>query len=354
MERGRMKGFISAAFCVLLAAFSVGLYLTLIRGHAAGALMYSLDLVWLVVSVSLVCAFLVFLVLSSFPKKEEDNFDEADYYEGEEHDSFCVQVQDAPLDEYPELFVREGVAGDLSAERFSYRDAVQRALDSQRASAECEDVSEKSEAIGDPLSELYGTSAPKEQENFIFDSIYNDLPDTLPEGYVSPEEEECEDEEEEEIYEEEDGSSFVKGAVMRVLLVILLSVVPILTAYVSSYGFCAYYEDRVEKRNAFFTLRYEWSDSIYYEVAPSFFGDSLSVTFTADDGADIELMPSSLVCFADFYEKYSSVYSFAVDVCEKMDAAGAKKQVKERNTIEGKFTHREDIGEYVEKLIELD
>lgn len=358
MDKSRIKNWIFAVLSVLVAVFSVVLYLTLIKQRASGALMYSLDLVWIVVTVSALSSFILFLTLRSFPKGQEESFcDEPDDYreDTEAYEEFEVQTES--IDEYPELFLREG-AEERDWEPHTFRDAVQKAIDSLRVAEEAAEAEADTVAETDPLAELYGIgSFDGECDSASDDSIYKDLPDTLPEGYtcfVEEDEEYEEEEAQEEDCDEFESRSLVGGIVLRVVFVILLLSVSVLTAYLSSYSYGAYYKDGVERKNVLYTVRYEWRDSIYYEISPSFFGDSLCVSFQTDDGGKIELMPSSLVLGEEFSKEYPSVYSYVVDACEKMDAAGAKKSVKERKTIEGKFTHREDIGEYVEKLIRQD
>lgn len=345
-KRKKLRRLLVAALTVITTVLPPLLYSFLIRRGLDGVYMFGGDSFFWVGAVSVLGAAGIMIVLRGReePRSEEPEESEDDSFEYFE-DSPAVDTATA-REEYPELFSKKEKGEDEPAISSSYHEALAAALNAQKAEYTEPAQDDKSE-VGDAESFLY-----EKKEEDIPASLWDDLPDTLPEGYKAYEEEtdldESADESEDEdsVFEEQ---QLFGGIFKRVILTILLIAVPLGFSAFMSFFRTDYSAEGIALRSPLGNREYAWKDCVAYEIAPSFFGDRLSFTVVMDDGTEIELLPSDMLIVGDDFD---DPYAYGVYVAEKLSYANAEKKVCERDTLESDLVLREDIGEYVKKLIE--
>ncbi|MBE6587951.1 MAG: hypothetical protein E7647_06015 [Ruminococcaceae bacterium] len=325
------------------------LYFYLVKKGAGDAMMYSAGSVVFVVLISLIGAFAVYLILKR-PADEPEACEDCSFEEDaerEETEAFVAHDGDESLEArelYPELFRERDVEEAQAAP--AYYEALTKALGSQKAELvpESEDTQESAEETEDIL-------AVEKKDPEKLPDIYDSIPDTLPEGYTVWEEDEEPDEQEEQEETEEKPAPRRSKIFSRALAVVLIAALSASFGFVSGADCTVYSDGGFEVKSLFAKESYSWQDCEKVEIAPSFFGDRIAVTLYMKDGTEHALLPSDLVFSDGFYEKYSTVYSYAIHAVEAMTECGAEKTVKERKTIESEFLRRTDIGEYISELI---
>ncbi len=328
------------------------IYFCLVNRGVGDAMMYSAGSPVFVIALSVLGAIGVYLILNKplFEDYREESLPEEYEEEEIEEEGWIPEKEstESARELYPELFRNFEKAEDDEpvAAPPAYMDALAKAISAQKAEYVPESEGEQKEETENILE-------IKESESIIPD-IYADLPDTLPEGYTPYFEE---DEAEEETDEEEETEKKPKRSLplriarrgVALLLIIALSVS---FGIISALGYTVYDSDGFSVHTVFSNKSYKWQDCEKYDIAPSFFGDRLDITLYMNDGKKIELLPSDLVFGEGFYEKYDSMYEYALHASNVMDEGGAEKSVKERNTIESEFFGRTDIGEDIKNIID--
>ncbi len=327
------------------------LYFYLVKKGVGDAMMYSAGSPVFVIALSLLGAVGVYLILKkplfedymeeSLPEEYEEEKDEVEDWTPEKEST------ESTRELYPELFrdFAKHVDEEPAAAPPAYLDALTKAINSQKAEFVPESEGEKKEETENILE-------IKESESAIPD-IYADLPETLPEGYTPYfEEDEAEEEAEEEETEKKPRRSLALRIVRRVAALLLIIALSVAFGIISASAYTVYDSDGFSVNTVFSKESYKWQDCEKYEIAPSFFGDRLDVTLYMNDGKKIELLPSDLVFGEGFFEKYDSMYEYALHASVAMDESSAEKSVKERNTIENEFFGRTDIGEYIKNIID--
>jgi len=282
--------------------------------------------------------------------EDEETWEDEEQATGEVCESDTLDAREA----YPELFEdRQKLAkADEKADKSTYHALLNEVMLSNRAESLPAESGEE-DKTEDDWSEALSDYLRRSDDGEGLTGAYIDLPDELPEGYVPYVEEETgDDEEEDEEYEEQDSSD--KGVAVRILSAVMLFALPIILAIVLSQIKTLYYKDGVATATVFGTCDYAWEDCERFEISPSFFGDRLSVKLFMKDGEEIQLLPSDLFADEAFYDKYESEYDYAAAVGERLEAMGAKKTVREKNTLRGGLALREDIGEYVRRLCDIE
>lgn len=336
--------------CALTALTGPLLYFYLVNKGVGDSMMYSAGSPVFVIALSFLGAVGIYIILK-LPLFEETP-EQTDFEEYEEEEipsesrSFEINADEA-RELYPELF-RDSPEPESEEEEkpkisSAYYDAMTSAINSQKAEVVIEE--EEPSTDSDDILKIEKTESDSED-------ILADLPETLPEGYTPYyEEEETEEEEEEAAAEAKPRRSLPFRIAKRVVVIILILALSIAFCTVSALSYTVYENGGLTVRTVFSEESYTWQDCEKFDVAPSFFGDRIDVTLYMKNGEKISLLPSDAVFTDAFYKKYDSMYEYALHASNAMTETGAKKHVKERNTIESNFSSREDIGEYIKKLI---
>lgn len=351
---GNLPALLSAA---AVAVGPVLLYVFLLKMRAGDALMYSGGSLVFVVLSSVICACVVWVFLVRPLKKAEaapleENDEEEDEYAKAATEECSPGVSFA-MEEYPELFRERSEEESKSSSSPAYFDALTKAFNAQKSNG----FSEPDERVEDTGDDIFADFfSKKENEEDTCSDIYINLPETLPEGY----ELRTEDEDfEEELYEEsEDEEPFEKKAgfgetvLTKAIAFAIGLVVALAIGFVASLFFTVYSENGFSIVSIGMTKNYTWQDCARYEIAPTLFGDRLSVVMYMKDGEEVKLLPSDLSFSKEFSKEYANVYEYAAQACSAMESAGAEKTVRERNTIEGEFFENESVSEYVKAMID--
>ncbi len=321
------------------------MYHLLLISNVKGAMLYGKVSYLLVMIVSVLFSFVPLLLWREAPEVQKGEDEEKWVYTPSEESFEESENVAIATEEYPELFLNKEAGEEKSekAEAPSYLEAIEKAMASQKA----EYIPEEAE-INFSDDDIFSFEKSEDEEKIP--DIYSDIPDTLPKGYEmleEPWEEEEETDEPQSIFAERRGMK-----IKKIAATVLSFLIPLSVAFAMSKNYVVYDEDGFTVSTPFEKKDYLWQFCRSYEIAPSFFGDSLSFVLYMNDGEKIELLPTDLRIDNSFYEKYASEYAYSVAVSEKLIRAGAAKTVKEKNTIESSLALREDIGEYVKKLIE--
>ena len=207
----------------------------------------------------------------------------------------------------------------------------------------------------EPQSEPEHEEEAAEPQKSSVPDIYDSIPDTLPEGYVFPladdyDEEEWEDDEEP--LEAEREEPLKVAMAIRAAAAALLIAISLGASFLSGAAVTAFYEKSISVSTAFGKKTYTLDECVEYEIAPSLFGDRLTVTLRMSDGERVKLLSSSTVEGEGLEKEHGSLYAYVLSVCEELKNKGVERTVRERKTIESELAEREDIGETVRKLIE--
>lgn len=365
-KKSKIKTLLCLGAAALAGAMPLTLYFVLISLGAQGAMMYTRNGAFLVCIISLATALAVPVVIKDVLLCEKNAYEEEPYQDGEEAFEPCEETSSAQTDdfgkareEYPELFGRSAEVGEVADTEkreasHPYYEALVNAMSAQRITKkEIEEISVAGESVPE-LCDILGVE--KKEENKVGHDIFDDLPDTLPEGYRLPDADEDEEDCEYEEWEEELGEYRLKKAKSPVLLKVCVCVIVVLLSLgvgvLLSFRSTLYGDDGFTVRSLASSTKYKWSDCTEYEIGPTFAGDRIKLTVRTSDNKEVELLPFGAVMTEEFYEKYESVYDYALMAEEKLSEEGAKKTVRERGTLENEFVSGTDIGEYVKKLID--
>lgn len=332
------------------------LYVLLVKLRAGDALMYSGGSLLFVALSSVVCACIVWFFLVR-PLKKEEMPPSAEIDEAEDEYTDVTIEEEKPdvscaMEEYPELFRERSEGENENGGSPAYFEALTKALNAQRAAGFAEKQESGEIAGDDRFADLFVRSEP--EESFRPD-IYENLPETLPEGYELRKEDEDVEEEYDEVAEDEvlieKKAGFGETVATKAIAFAAGLLIALVIGFVMSLSLTVYSDSGVSVLSAGKTKNYTWKDCASYEIAPSVLGDRLSVVMYMKDGEKVKLLPSDLSFSEEFLSKYANVYDYAADACESLDSVGAEKTVRERKTIEGEFFENEALCEYVKKMI---
>lgn len=329
-------------------AGSLVLYHLLLLSNVKGAMLYGGVRYYLVMIVAVLFSLVPMFLWREDSRAQKGEEEEKWEYEPLEESLDVGEDVSLAFMEYPELFLKkEADEEETEGEKTdapSYHEALERAMASQKA----EYVPEEEES----LIENDGIFSFEKSEKEDIPDIYSDIPDTLPEGYEITEE----SEEEEDDGDGDEPQQLIEDSrkmrIRKVAATVLSFLIPLVFSFAMSKNYVVYGEDGLTVSTPFEEKTYIWQFCRSFEIGPSFFGDSLSFVLYMSDGEKVELLPSDFKADNSFYEKYDSEYAYSVAVSEKLIRAGAAKTVKEKNTLESSLALREDMGEYVKKLID--
>ncbi len=316
--------------CLALLIFlvPVALYLILTRYRAGSAVLYVAPHQVPVVVLSLAAGLFSYLVLRREAADERVEEEEAP---GEEKVTEHYEVSDVPLEEYPEFYTEREQEEEIS---YDVAESISTAISAQKETlaeeTDAPDYSAWDEFVGDRP----GDDIPRE--------LYDDIPDTLPEGYSAPEETE-----EEEI--EFDRGYTVKRwhpgetVLSKVICTLVAAALAFGTAFAASFAVMPETEEGFGK--------YKWSDAETVTVSQKLLS-SLSVEVRTADGKKTELFPASLFSGESFSQKYDNVYDYMAHAVRMMTSEGAELTVLNGDEIEQSFKDTEDGSwEYVSEMI---
>jgi len=347
---------------VLLFGGGLLLYILTLRERGGAYLAYEPRSTLMTVAALLFIGLFAFFILRRPLQKDQEpplqDASEDELYlqdEGESADTASsVSTEDA-LFEYPELFRSEERAEsprEEEAPKARRFDGLYRKIeDNAPLSREGYVMMADAESIVD---DLYGIEA-REDEG---EDILSDLPDSLPEGYEVYGDESFEDEGQEAEEPLPDGvaepwrMSFGMRLAARVFLVCVLFALTFFVSIGGGRSITGYTEEGICKESLWGKESFSYDSAVSFEVSPTFFADDLRVTVYFEGGKSCELIPSGGVMNESFYEKYSSQYSYAAAVVQRLLEGGAERRILERGVLESGLFEREDIGEYVRKIVE--
>lgn len=318
----------------------------LTEGAKAGAvLMYSLPHLWLVIILSLLCAVAVFAVASSIFRPAaaelsapEENAEEQTPSIGEE---IAESAPDSSLlTEYPELF-RQEEDGD---EPETTAPDIASFFEKEEEDGGEETSDEVAESDTDRAMREFMEEGEKEEET---EDVYASVSEEIPEGYEirseQTEEEEDGDGEEPVVYYSRAPLFIVAAAILLISLGV---------AFAMSYNCNIVTEDGVIKNTLFYKKEYLFADATGYTVSSALSGD-IKLALKTEDGAELDLTPASYVQLAPYGEKYADGFEYLIDLEAKLDSAGAKKTVRDRQSIVSFYeTENGKLPENIEKIIE--
>lgn len=356
-KRKKLKRVLKVTFAAAVMLFTHFLYAVLSARGTGAPLMYGGIPSHFIVNI--VSFFAVAVVLALFRGDEEraELYEESAQYDEDDYTSDEYETDNTDAREaYPELFSGRGEDTEESPYCSSYQAALFAAVESQKAVSLPEGGEEEGPVTADQWAEELKGYLRSDTDTLPAADSLGDIPLELPEDYVPYEETEEGDETEEADEEERCGweENVKKRTLLRIFVSAALTALPILLAVLLSGTKTLYFADGVTVKTAFFEREYSWEDCESYEIAPSFFGDRLSFKLIMNDGKEIQLLPSDLNKNESLFEKYESEYDYALAVSAALDRAGAKKEVKEKNTLAGGLALREDMGDYVKRLCDIE
>ncbi len=356
-KRKKLKRVLKVAFAAAVMLFVHFLYAALSARTTGAPLMYGAIPSHFIVNIASALAVSVVLALFRGDEERAELYEESAPYDEDDYTSDEYEADNTDAREaYPELFSGRVADTEESLSASSYQAALFAAVESQKAVSLPEGGEEEGPAEADQWAEELKGYLRSDTDTLQSADSFGDIPLELPEGYV-PYEETEEGDETEEADEEERGEleePAKKRTLLRIFVSAALTALPILLAVLLSGTKTLYFAEGVTVKTAFFEREYSWEDCESYEIAPSFFGDRLSFCLIMKDGEKIQLLPSDLNKNESLFEKYESEYDYALAVSASLDRAGAKKEVKEKNTLKGGLALREDIGEYVKRLCDIE
>lgn len=191
----------------------------------------------------------------------------------------------------------------------------------------------------------------KSEDNTDISSIYDNIPDTLPEGFSfneNDEEDNCYDS----ISEESDNEYTVRShrTAIRISAAFICAVC-ILSGALLSRVYVADTADGVTVGKLFEKENYRWSDTKTIEISPDIMGDGLRIRAHMNDGREYTLCSGLMLRGSAAAEHYISEAEMYDEICEKATNAGAAVNISDRKTIESNFKDTED-WEYISHIID--
>ncbi len=238
------------------------------------------------------------------------------------------------IEEYSELYRTENAGEELAA---SCAPDIAAAISAQKAVAEDDTVS--NDGRDSAWEEFVGDIS----EEKSYADIYDNIPDTLPEGFSFDEEEEDADDAEEE--ESAFEAPVTRVPVLRIAAAAVCAVCIVLGAVLSG-SYVAPSDGGVAVKGK----NYSWSNVEQIEISPAALGDGLRVVALMSDGKKATVCSDSMFAGDAAKDLRGDIEVYA-HICELAKAGGAGVYVRDRKSIEASFGDSED-WELVSEMID--
>jgi len=354
----KIKKYVSVFIVLAVLVLPLFMYHSLLRKRAGEALAYSHDLLWAAVLLCLLfsaLALICFLRLFSLGEESEEEAEEIWDNAYEEESSFEKPEENSlAMEEYPELFRKSKEAFLSEKEPHSPLENILRTLEMQKSTDE-EPQESDGASVRETDEEVISFLSSGDKGDAQRNDIYDNIPDSLPEGYepytlYGDEEDENEEEDvtavEEAVEERKRKAPFL--AALALTFAVALSYG---SAFALSYCYTAPEKDGIRVGRMFFEKEYLWTDAKSYTVDSTVFG-KLRICVEMKDGCKRNIIPAGLIATEEGEGEFASIYAYAAYADEKLSEAGAKKMVKDKKALERDFSQKEDGSyEYVKKII---
>lgn len=323
------------AACVLFCAPCALYFLMLPHKLPGGVLLYSYSgALWVLTPLAGLSA-AVALKGREKPSDGQDCIEEdCDMYEEQEIPSEN-EVGETYIEEYSELY--RNVENE-AREEYIMPD-IETAISAQKASPVSDD--ENSVEADGQDSIWSGFFADKENDAASEDPVYNNIPDTLPEGFSFIEDsDDGESYENDDVPEEDEAFSEPRLPLMRIAAAAVCAAAIIASVPVSSV-YTADTEKGISVGNIGGAQNYSWENVETVEVSPAALGDGIRIRARMNDGKRITLCSDSMIrgSAADKDASDAELYS---DICAMAQNGGAKINVTDRKALEASFEDSED------------
>lgn len=129
----------------------------------------------------------------------------------------------------------------------------------------------------------------------------------------------------------------MRNVIIKVLIGVALFILP-------QYYYDTYYEDRMVIHRFGITREYTWQDVESYEISRSVWGEDIQLCMRMKDGSKRKAVKSNSNRSEKYYDAYDNEVHYAAKMVEKLDAAGARGEIKYPDKIEDKM--RKEPDEY--------
>lgn len=190
----------------------------------------------------------------------------------------------------------------------------------------------------------------KSEDNTDVSSIYDNIPDTLPEGFSFTEDEDDDE-------NEDSPESDVDGVCPRRPFPAVRAAAAVICAASVIFGaalsrvYVADTADGISVGKLFGKESYSWSDTEKIEISPGSLGDDLRVLAYMNDGKKYTLCSGLMLrgdgAAAHFGMSNAQVYAY---ICRRASEGGAELSVRDKKTIQSTFENSEE-WEYVSEMI---
>ena len=409
-DKKKATSLLTGLLCVGLAIGSVALYIVTTAHNAGNALMYTTPHTVTVAAVSTACAILIFAIIrrplwysedtgsaNAADEEDETNFDADSSYAAGTVDKASEAESDSCdsgyMDEYPELFEKErpeqdmGLAEEKEYRAFDVRAAMKSSLlNTTEKSAVSgiadgdseEPVKPTEKADGVPETNIADASEDPQAawERFISNEtdnsdgipmhLYEDLPDTLPEGFSDPHQSsddsdsyedspETAGSDEEDFYIPTFGERFMAigtGIMSKVTVTAAAAFLSISLAVMLSFSYVEYSRDGVVVNSPGKALSYGWDSFENILVYPGFFNGELCEKATAFDGTKVDLAPGSYRVGNDFEKSFDGLYYYTAYADTKIRESGAHREIKNREALVSQYSDSTgNLPTQIEKLL---
>ena len=312
------------------------IYYFITKKNAGASLLYTAPFLWVVAGISLAAALFSYIILrKSAPEDYEEVPEERDCFS--ELSSSPEPFTPQELAEYPEF--AEISMPEEDAE-YSYASDIARAINAQKATGAAKSVAESAA----DTDFVWDETAKSEELPEGINELYENIPDTLPEGYSVAND--CTEE------PEFRGGYRVKRS--RLGDTLLSKALCVTVSLLISAGLALLFSDSItkESENGYFDgTEYTWQDIKTVTVSEKILG-SLSIEVTANDGNKTELFPATLIKGEKFSEKYDSIYAYMAHAVREMRKCGADVKTKDEGSITAAYKDTEDGSwKYISEII---
>ena len=238
----------------------------------------------LLLPLCIIAALLVCRIFLPGDRYAEELESEENELNSDEYNANSKETEDCfpQLDEsaYPELFAKK----QQTETDFQFsRPDIRKLIREQSGESEISVDTDENEKKDDDIEELLHIEAKKASE---INSIYNDIPEELPDGYVPYEYEDETDEDEEDDEYEDYAEPRISKVILRIIIGIAASalavILPINCATV-------YTADSIKIKRPFSEKEYQLTDADYYTVGVTLTGD-LSLKSHFKNGKEFDLV----------------------------------------------------------------
>ncbi len=272
---------------------------------------------------------------------EENELNSDEYNANSKETEDCFPQLDESA--YPELFAKkQQTETDL---QFSRPD-IRKLIREQSGESEISVDTDENEKKDDDIEELLHIEAKKASE---INSIYNDIPEELPDGYVPYEYEDETDEDEEDDEYEDYAEPRISKVILRIIIGIAASalavILPINCATV-------YTADSIKIKRPFSEKEYQLTDADYYTVGVTLTGD-LSLKSHFKNGKEFDLViPSTVIKSDSFKGNFSSEYGYAAFCNRLLKRAEVEKRFDDLTSLSYSSALSQSDIAYIEEITE--